>query len=221
MPNVTAVLLNWRRPHNIETIMASLRSVREISEFVIWDNSGTLNQRDFPGCRVYYSPENIFTLGRFKAAAMATNETCFTQDDDILVNNVPALLDMHFHNPDRIVAGLRKGHYEAEAGKKPFMNLGWGSVFRREWVSVLDEWVRVYGEDDLLRRKADRVFTILKGNHHPVYADITPLRDPNGRLSESSPDALYRRPDHYTLTEAATRNAVELRDLLHAKGTTC
>lgn len=219
--NVSAVLLNWKRPWNLPTIIASLGNVRAITEVVIWDNSGTLNRHDFPGCTVHISRENIFTLGRFKAAKLAKNELIFTADDDYLVNNIPALIEMQTANPEHIVAGLDEGHYRTEAGKKPFLQLGWGSVFRREWVSVLDEWIRVYGEDELLRRKADRIFTILHRNHHPVLGNFTRLTDPTGRPSDSSKDALYRMADHYHLTEAATRKAVELRDMLYAKGRTC
>ena len=51
--------------------------------------------------------------------------------------------------------------------------VGWGAVFRRDWLSVFDRYVERYGVDDLLLREADRIFTLLLNRpHHSLPAKI-------------------------------------------------
>lgn len=209
--NVTAVLLNWKRPHNMEPICRSLMDTGRISKIVLWDNSGTMETIVMDGLEIVRSRKNICTLGRFKAVRHADSEFIYTQDDDVIVNNVGELIETFFRvGGKKIVSGLTAGHFKHEANKTPWMQLGWGSVFSSKWIEVLNEWMMLYGENEVLQRKADRIFTILNGRNYPVEADVTPLSDPDGRLSQTSPDALYRRPDHNKLTADAVRMSQEI-----------
>lgn len=212
---VAAVLLSWRREHNLPLIVSRLQAEPLIDSVHVWNNAGCNSELKINGVRIYASTRNICTLGRYKCAAMTDADLCYVQDDDYLVENIPELIRLAQEKPDTIVAGLSPGHLKVEGnGQAAYMNLGWGAVFRREWISVLDEWVRVYGEDDLLERKADRVFTVLHGKHLAIPAKVTRLVDPSGRFSDESKDALYRRPDHRILTNQAVQKALELRDAM-------
>jgi hypothetical protein len=199
-------LVNWKRPHNLPAILDSLYAEPRIREVIVWDNSGTLA---IPRAHVIGCGRNICTLGRFKAIDLATSEAIYTQDDDIVVRDIPAILDAY--EEGKIVASLTPGHMRAEAGKKPWVQLGWGSVFSRLAPACLNEWMDRHGEDLLLERKADRIFTILHGNHVYREASVEPLKDPDGRESQSSRDALYRKPDHNVLTQRASELAMEIR----------
>lgn len=218
---VCAVVLNWRRPWNIEPIVSRLQAEPLISEVLVWDNAGPTSELRHTATHVYGGARNICTLARFKAAATTDADLIFTQDDDYLVNNVAELIRLAQEKPDTIVAGLSPGHLKIEGnGQAAYLNLGWGSCFPRAAISVLDDWVRAYGEDELLERKADRIFTVLHGVHHAIPADVTRLVDPGGRFSDESKDSLYRRADHRILTNEAVRKALELKDASRRSATT-
>lgn len=203
--SIAAVIVSWKRPHNIGRIIEDLTLLRVFDEIVVWDNSSILEKpAGSPRFALINSPENFCTYGRFLAAKQSTCDLIYTQDDDYLTGGyADELISLHKKNPEKIVAGLVEGHYLVEAHKRPWLQLGWGSVFRKSAINVLDQYTERFGVDDVLKRKADRIFTSLHGNHLPIQ--ITPLRlyDPDGRRSESSKDALYMRPDHQKMTERA------------------
>ena len=203
------MLLNWRRPYNLAPIVKSLAKHEFIGEIIIWDNSGMLAET--PPARIIRSPQNIGVLGRFWAARDALYGTIYTQDDDYTVSGIPALYERFGTHRGRITAGLSGGHFKAEANRRPWLQLGWGSFFLREWVSVLDQWILKYGEDDLLQRKADRIFSILFGRHDPMRGRFTRLRGPDGTVSDRDANSLWHRGDHSVLTKRAAQLALELK----------
>lgn len=163
------------------------------------------------GARIIYSPTNQVTLGRFLAAQQARYPICFTQDDDLLAHNIPALLAAYDREP-QIVANLASDkssrHWEWWAvNKPPWVELGFGSVFPRDWAFRLNDWPY---DAELLRRKADKVFSVI----HPWRAiragpgDITRLHHA-GKESGRDEHALSNRPDHQALTKEAVRLAQE------------
>lgn len=205
----SAILLNWKRLHNLPKIIDSLAAVPRIREVIVWDNSGEFYS-DHQLVRVFKCGRNICTFGRFRAVEMADYDAIYTQDDDVIVNDIDAILDLY--DPDKIVASLTDGHMRSEAGRKPWVQLGWGSVFSRDSADVLNLWLEDQGENLLLHRKADRIFTILHGRHEYKLADVEPLYDPDGRESQSSKDALYKMKDHYALTQRASELALAIRE---------
>lgn len=214
--DVTAVLLNWRRPYHLPRIVESLQAHAFIGEIVCFDNSGILD--DIPGVTVIRSPLNVCTLGRFLAAGHAQHRIIYTQDDDVIVRNVPALYERFLTHRESITAGLDDSHYRHEANKTAFIQMGWGSFFLRDWVSVLHLWRARHGEDELLRRKADRIFTTLHGRHDPQHADIERLQH-GGRDSDRDASSLWLRADHRALTELAVKRAMELRAEMKRRAT--
>ena len=213
----TAVLLNWKRPYHMPTIVAALRAVPIIEEIIIWDNSGRLP--DVDGATVIQSKENVGTYGRYLAAQQAAHRTIYTQDDDYVVSNVMGLWGRF--NGTKIVAGLSPGHYRTQAHKTPFIQLGWGSFHRREWMEdSVRKWVACYGVDDVLKSKFDRIYTVLAGveKHDPVMGQFTALREDDGRPSDRTDKAIWVQPGHYKRVEEAVARAVELRDSIVEPG---
>lgn len=210
---VSACLLSWRRPWHLPEIVESLRS--HVDEIIVWANEFPLKEQ-LPGVRVIHSPENQCTLGRFLAAREARFSICYTQDDDLLVRNIPALLAA-FHREQKIVANLaddRSSRHWAwwQVHHPPWVELGFGSVFPRDLALRLADWPH---DPELLRRKADKVFSVI----HPWQAiragadDITRLFH-DGKESGRDANALSNRADHKRLTEEAVRLAQTWRSQL-------
>lgn len=215
-PAVSAVLLNWRRPFHLPQIVRSLRAHQFVREIIVFNNSPSPLPRfeetpDQP-VMVIDSPVNLCTFGRCRAAELATHEIIYTQDDDIEVLNIPAIYERFLGHQSAITAGLAPRHYELEAHREPWLQLGWGALFRKEWLSAINPYLTKYGEDELLHRKFDRIFTALFGRHDPVLGEFLRLRDPRSGIdSDRDPHSLWLRPDHRRLTHLAIDRALALR----------
>jgi len=204
----TAVLLSWRRRHNLPRIVESLNALPFCNEVIMWNNAP--DEADLSGltsCRVLSGDGNLYTYARFLAAARASYPWIITQDDDYLVNNWEQIWAARME--DRVVAAVPEWHAPSRGtawGDVQELLLGWGSVFRLEHLSALDLYVSRYGFDEILHRKADRLFTMLLNRRHVTLpADVTDLweaGDPNV--------ALASRPDHQRLTMYARERAFEL-----------
>lgn len=155
-------------------------------------------------------------LGRFIATAMAKHETIITQDDDVLVTNWDQLRE-RYESTGRIVTNLSRGHF-AQAEKDYTIRdsagdvvgfeslLGFGSIFHRDRSRVLVD--ALYSRPscfDLMRRKADRMFCILQQSEHELIEQK--IRHLPGATRAM---ALYKRKDHWKLTDAARRECVEI-----------
>jgi len=222
LPKVSAVLLNYARPYHLAPIVRSLDRHEFIDEILIWDNSDDgLCPDSMAGTRAdisYFAwKENVGTLGRWYAASHAQNETIYTQDDDVIVNRVPELLERFQSHRSKITAGLAPRHFllEAERKKEPWIQIGWGSLHLKSWLDCIATWIEIFGVDDLLKSKFDRIYTTLFGNHDPVcfreHVDFERLRGPDGRDSDRDSSALWKQPDHYQKRDEAVRMALTLR----------
>lgn len=220
--SVTAVLLNWKRPWNLPRIVDLFASVPEINQVIVYDNSGLLGEHAPPvtlrvGVElcIRNALSNACTYGRFLSSIhTADNDWIYTQDDDILVNNIPEIIAHRESHPNHITAALTDGHFKHEAGKAEHLQLGWGSIFRRGWIKpAFQPWLDTYGENELLHRKADRIFTMMIGKerHNPILADVERLKDPDGKFSDCSEDALWKQPDHFRLTQQAAECVRKLK----------
>jgi hypothetical protein len=218
-PLVSAILLNYARPYHIEPIVASLFAHPFIDEVIIWDNApadGAAMQESVGlrgGRRRVHlrGKQNVFTFGRFCAAKVARNDILYTQDDDVIVRNVPEIYRRFLEMQTLIVAGLVENHFRVEAHKTPWLQLGWGSMFRKPWLDCIAPYIEKYGQDNILHRKFDRIFTTLYGNHDPLLADVERLRDASGRDSDRDQNSLWLRQDHAQLTQIAVARAQGLK----------
>ncbi len=69
--------------------------------------------------------------------------------------------------------------------------LGWGSIFPKSTIKVLDEYRKVYGEDAVFRRESERIMTWLS---YPQQRLELPIED---LPSAFAPDRLSMQPGHY------------------------
>ena len=169
---VTAILLKWKREKELDIIIAHLKKIPFISEIKIHDNR----------------KDNLFTYGRYIAARTAINSIIYTQDDDCVVKNIRALFDQY--DGTQIVNAMKPLHMQQYSGKETL--LGWGSFFQKEWIQVFDTWINTYGQDYLLYRGADRIFTTLVGKHKSLPADLEEFAS-----AKEKTIALYRRKDYW------------------------
>lgn len=207
---ISACLVSWKRPDNMRAIVERLLREPLIDDIVIWNNNPdvVLEFAD-PRVRVIESPENYVTYGRFLAAGLASHSVIYTQDDDCFVHNIAELYETFRQDPTRIAHGLKLGHLIDNPrnlfGEAHMALLGWGALFRREWVDVFQAYIDQYGEDELLVRKADRIFSLLLNRRHrSIPADVTDLPGTDGE------EALSVRADHLEWTARAIERSLPL-----------
>lgn len=210
LPRVSACLVSWKRPQNIGPIVRHLRTFPFIDDIVIWNNDPhaqiSVEDRDV---RVIMSPCNVMTYGRYLATFHARRDIIYTQDDDCLVPDIDKLFALFHCDPTRIVHGLRMDHLQHyrdnhyDGAQMSFV--GWGAFFLREWIAVFRSYIDVFGQDRLLWREADRIFSLLlRRRHCALTMNLETL--PGSRAAE----ALWRQPEHRDLAEEAVKRCLSL-----------
>ncbi len=212
MRDFSAVVPSWRRVANLRPIAENLLAQPFVDDIVIWHNDpdrplAASEVCDEPGrVTVHNATENVYTWGRFLAARFCRHDWILTCDDDNLVHNWSRIAKAFREAPGRIICALPPDSFlplYADHLRSLGIHetlLGWGAAFDRRWIepafaSYRGEW----GEDEVLRRKADRLFGLLRsGPHKLIASDHT-------RLPGDSKDgiALCKRPDHMRLTAEA------------------
>jgi len=80
--DVLVVLLNYRRPENVEAIIAALRRQTLRPRIAVWNNG---DARPFPGVdALMESPENLHCIVRWHVAALLGREYVAILDDDLI-----------------------------------------------------------------------------------------------------------------------------------------
>jgi glycosyltransferase involved in cell wall biosynthesis len=208
-PRVSACLLSWKRPHNLQRIVDSLGQHNFIGEILVWNNNPNIALR-LAGSkvRIIQSEANEICYGRFLCAREARFDIIYTQDDDVLVQNVATLYRRFLQDDSCITHALASQHMRQQARYQypegHHAMLGWGSFFRKEWLSTLDSYVLQHGSDEILRWGADKIFTILLNRtHNTCPAKLYPL--PHGTTKGI---AMYRDADHQRKNSLAVRQAL-------------
>ena len=208
--SVSACLLSWKRPDNIAQIVTDLRHNPFIDDILIWNNNPEIHlEIEMEGVHVIQSDKNLVTYGRFLCAQRAKHSIIYTQDDDCIVHNIPELYESFLASPDQIAHGLKHPHLFENAnncfGKAQMALVGWGAFFQKEWVNKLETYKAAFGEDELLIRKADRIFSLLLNRrHHSQLANVTDLEGASGV------EALSVLDDHLEMSDRAVRRALSI-----------
>jgi len=191
--SVTAVLITWKRQENIPIIVAQLLRYPFISEIIIVDHSKC---------------ENLKAYGRFTNSLRAKNNIIYTQDDDCLVHNIQGIYNKFLEDNTKIAySGIEGYEKKIETyGEKQLALLGWGSMFSRDMIGVLDKYIKEYGKDECLLREADRIFTLLQNKHHNfVPGGVTHLP------GKDDDNALCQQSDHITSKNLATERCLRIK----------
>jgi hypothetical protein len=210
-PVISAVLLAWHRPENVRRIAEQLAALDFIGEILVWRNDTAVELNlAIPKVRILDSPSNLICYGRFLAAAQAAHPLIYVQDDDVLVHDIPGLLQKFMRDPTRIHFNLSAWHYPRR-GRSYYQEshsalLGWGAIFRKEWLAALDVVPAKTRSSRLFLREADKYFTLLQRRHHAPHA---------GKLTQldghSTPGlALWCSPEHGFMTALAVRDGLSL-----------
>lgn len=211
---ITACLVSWRRTYHLREICENLLSFPEITEILIFQNESPEGFPELPkGVEVMHSDKNMFVLGRYFAASLAVNQTVFFQDDDLLVNNIPELLERFEANGrTKVVANLADDksskHWTWWQVHSPeWVEVGFGAIASKAMVKKLGFWPF---EVELLRRKADKIFTIIN-EWEAVYAGPETISRlfRMGKESGRDGNSLSIREDHERLTGEAVKLALE------------
>jgi hypothetical protein len=123
--------------------------------------------------------------------AKARYDFLYYQDDDCLAP-IHQLLQRAV--PSMITCAMKPSHLRAYAQSRIAL-IGWGSVFPKRTIDVLDQYRAVYGEDPLFRRETERIMTYLS---FPQCRLELPIED---LPSAYAPDRLSMQPDHYGYIE--------------------
>lgn len=204
----SACLVSWKRPDNLRAIVRHLRTFSFIDDIVIWNNNPLVELSiDDDRTLVINSSVNLVTYGRYLASYHAKHDVIYTQDDDWIVRNIDGIHAAYRADPERIVHGLHEVHYRINHGNtygSAQMSLvGWGAFFRRDWLNVFDAYIAEHGQDDVLFREADRLFSLLLDRRHTsLLAELEELPEANGDC------ALWRQKEHQTLATEAVRRAL-------------
>lgn len=84
---VSAVVLSWRRQHNLPAILSSLRSWNRVGEVVVWNNDPEfiLTDHNLPEATVYNSGRNLYFLPRYLLVPTLRHAAVLFHDDDVLL----------------------------------------------------------------------------------------------------------------------------------------
>ncbi len=217
---VSACLLSYKRPGNIQKIVDNIHQYNFIDEILIWNNN-TEHELNIKGykVRVINTIENSICYGRFLCAREAKNEIIYFQDDDALVHNVATLYQAFLNDNSCITYALSPLHFKVKekyvysSGQVAF--LGWGSFIQKSWITVLDKYLEhnTSADDFLFRREADKFFTLLLGKqNNTLPAQIELLQYDSTRGI-----SLYLEKEHTLYVALAIRKALEFnrKQLIH------
>lgn len=193
-PKVTAVLITYKRHENLARVVQSLLRWDFIDEIII---------------RNHEAGDNEICWGRYLSAKQAKNNFIYTQDDDAIVDNVDEIYQMFFTDTSTVChAGTEEYQQVIKDnvyGDHQMAMFGWGAIFDRRWIGVLDQYLDKFGNDYCFRRETDRIFTmLLRKRHNFVLGKITHLE---GARSE---EALSSKDDHVSYKNLAIERCKSL-----------
>ena len=160
---VSAVLLVWKRVESTKILVDQIKKHKQIDEIILWNNNQDIEYtRDIlevDNITIINSHINKITFGRYLGAALAKNESIFVQDDDWNIKDFEFLYNKFITTENDIIAVCPKTHMR-DIERNKFV--GWGSIFDKSALYVFDKYIQKYGEDELLYREADLLFTNCK-----------------------------------------------------------
>ena len=197
----SAVLLSWKRAHNLPLLVRELRQIPQIGEVLVWNNNPA-QRLDLPGATVIEAPRNFTCLPRYCLVPLARFDHIWFQDDDLLIRprQFAALLAAYAKDPSRIYGcrgrNLREGKYVfADAYGEVDIVLGQTMMFHRR---LLREAFAALGELPPPTMDDDIAFSLSCRRRH-LAVNVEPIED----LGMSDGAALHLQPQHGAKRQAA------------------
>ena len=173
-----------KRTKELEQIISHLKGLGFEDLIIIHDDGNRLLNRKFGAYRAKY-------------------DWIYTQDDDVIVKNIPELIKEAEDN--KIVANMQEKHiafYEKEEnGGGKICLIGWGGIFKRDLFFNCGEYTKKFPQDDLYKREFDRVFTWLN-EKKLIIGDLEHF--------ESAKEGMYKDKGHWDDLKAIINNLKQL-----------
>ena len=91
---ITGVMLNWKRPANVQRIVAGWLAGGLVTEAIVWNNNPNAPLGPITGAKVINAGRDLGLYTRFAAACLAQHECVLIQDDDLELPQ-PSLAALH------------------------------------------------------------------------------------------------------------------------------
>lgn len=187
---VSAVLLVWKRIESTKTLVRQVSQIQNVDEIILWNNNPdfqyTKNMFDVSNITIINSHINKITFGRYLGASLAKNDKIFVQDDDWNVIDFKKIYERKKETSSSIVSVCPRTHMK-DIPRNKFV--GWGSIFDKECVKVFEDYLKYFGEDQVLYREADLLFTNCNSYEKMLTEPSILVRDDKRSLS--------LEPNHY------------------------
>jgi hypothetical protein len=136
--------------------------------------------------------------------AKAKYDTLYYQDDDCIAP-IGELLEAA--KPNIINCAMKPHHLQVYARSRIAL-LGWGSIFPKSAIRVLDLYRVEFGEDFIYKRETERIMTYLC---YPQNRFDLPIQD---LPSAFAPDRLSNQPGHYSYIQTVENRCAFLETQL-------
>lgn len=129
-------------------------------------------------------------LGRYLATYRAKNEVIYTQDDDVIVENIPQLIEKY--DEDKIICNAKIGRvfWYNQLCEGKIALVGYGSIFNRKLVHNMNRYLEKHPDDSMFEREADRIFTFLNDKELVIADEF--IKD-----FPSAMDGISNKDGHY------------------------
>jgi hypothetical protein len=206
---ISVSLVSYARPWNIPIICRSLLSYGFEDIVVVdnWQDDGLLRTLFDDELRkkihLVRTGSNIKTAARYPPHIdHMQNETIATVDDDYVVtaHGWDRLIDTW--DGSKIVAQVPSGPQLHNAHRVPFLNLGYGSLFNRDWPLISYLYLVDGGLINISEwnQFADRIFTTFYGSWDAIEAtdeSLLRLKNYDGKLSETDGSAIHLKDGYW------------------------
>ena len=80
---ITGVILNWKRPANVQCIVEGWLAGCLVTEAIVWNNNASEPLGPIAGAKIINAGQDLGLYTRFAAACLAQHECILLQDDDL------------------------------------------------------------------------------------------------------------------------------------------
>jgi len=181
-----------------------------------WESDGVRCRDDPSLLHTQFTDELLEKINVAKAKMNCKTASRYLTMDSHIVNDVIATVDDDYvvtpegwdrlreaWTGDKIVAQLPAENAQfRQAGNVPFINIGYGSLFKREWSDAVFSYLLTEGliTQKEFRRFADRIFTTFFGSWDVVEATeetLVRLKNHDGNYSDVDSSAIHLKSDYW------------------------